>query len=164
MQFETYVPEILKMCHHSEVNIRLKAVRTLAFVSACTDLHNTLIDGDALTIVLDMLHQQPPAGVAEAGLVFFNHICDQDKNDKLSKDYITRFFREKNRFQVLLRYTSSRVYDKVSIVINAICALNSILNDRLAFQERAIDDGLLPRLMELQQISLVLFDAYFQAF
>ena len=185
IQFEAYLPEILKMCHHNKTNIRVKALRTLAFISVCPDLHNALIRGDALAIVLEMLGKQPAAGICEAGLVFVNHVCapqgDENENNNNSnnsehrpnhnhnrnhqhnnhnnnnnqnnrnenKDYITRFFVEKNRLLVLLRYTSVED-DKISILINAFCALAAILVDRLSFQEFAIDYGLLERSMELQ--------------
>ena len=120
--------------------------------SCLSQLHNTLIRGDALKTVLNILGKAPAAGICEAGLVFVNHVSQP--HDDENKEYITRFFLEKNRLGVLLRYISVKD-DQISILINAFCALTAILIDRLSFQEFAIDYGLLERSMELQGKSLV---------
>ena len=159
-QFESYTPEILKMCHHNTTSISLKAIRTLSFISVCPQLRNTLIRGDALTTVLNMLDNQPAAGICEAVIVFVNHVCspptdnttENKNNDDENKEYIRRFFLEKNRLLVLLRYISVED-DQISISINAFGALAAILFDRLSFQESAIEYGLLERSMELLEKS-----------
>ena len=142
------------MCHDNTTSIKVKALRTLAFISVCPKLRNTLIRGDALKTVLDMLDKQPIVGICEAGLVSVNYACDSPKNrdDDENKEYITQFFLGKNRLRVLLRFISVQ-NDKISILINAFSALAPILNDRLSFQEFAIEYGLLERSMELQEKS-----------
>ena len=147
------------MCHDNTTYIKVKAFRTFAFISVCPELRNTLIRGDALKTVLDILGKTPAAGICEAGLVFVNHVCQPRKestnehkdNDEENKEYITRFFLVKNRLLILLRYIS--VQDEISILINSFCTLAAILIDRLSFQEFAIDYGLLERSMELQEKS-----------
>ena len=161
MQFEYYLPQVLIFCDHKHTNVRVKAVRTLAFISGYVGTHDSLIENDALTVVLNLLRSQPAAGICEAGLVFVNHLCAQSPNNDINerKDYITKFFQKDERLFVLLRYTTVED-DKISILTNAFCAVAAILSDRLNFQEAAIKYGLLQRAMELQRNRMELLSLF----
>ena len=128
--FGKHINAIIKLMSSPDKRTRLDAIRTIAFVAACPQLHRQMFSADVLDLMGNILGSSPEAANCEAAGVALNHLCSQSsKQQKVKFDIVASFC--KNKDSLLVIFCFGHVEDRnTSIISHVMSVLTALCTDR----------------------------------